>query len=231
MPASAAAGVESSASMNTSRRRTLQIALGACIAGASAALTGCGRKPVRGRPVPAGGKVLALGDSLTFGTGAAPEASYPSVLAGLTGWDVVNGGVPGDTAAQALERLPALLDEHRPALVLVSIGGNDFLRRQPDDATRAAIERLCEAARAAGAQVMLIAEPRPTLAARVTGSLDDHPLYEAVAEKLKLPMYRRGWADVLQDERLRSDTIHANAQGYARFAQGLAEAARETGFR
>lgn len=53
--------------------------------------------------------MLALGDSLTFGTGAAPDASYPAVLAGLTGWRIVNAGVPGDTAAQALERLPESL--------------------------------------------------------------------------------------------------------------------------
>ena len=198
-------------------------------AAAALALAGCGRKAVRGRAVAPGSKVLALGDSLTYGTGASPETSYPAVLAALTGWDVVNAGVPGDTAAQALQRAPALLDEHRPALVLLGIGGNDFLRRQPDDATRAAIERTCTAARDAGAQVLLIAVPRPTLAARFTGSLDDHPMYAQIAEAMALPLHRRGWADVLQDEALRADMIHANAAGYRRFAEGLATAARKAG--
>ena len=201
------------------------------LAGTAAAvlLAACGRKPVRGNAVPAGSTVLALGDSLTFGTGATPETAYPAVLAVATGWAVVNAGIPGHTAAQALERLPGLLETHRPALVLVSIGGNDFLRRQPEDATRAAIERICERARSAGAQVMLIAVPRPSLAARVTGSLDDHPMYEAIAERLKLPLHARGWADVLQDESLRADAIHANAAGYRRFADSLQAAARAAG--
>lgn len=206
-------------------RRRLSILLAALPLGA------CGRKPVRGQVVPPGAKVLALGDSLTEGTGATPEASYPAVLAGLSGWDVVNAGVAGDTSAQALQRLPALLAEHRPALVLVAVGGNDFLRRQPEAATRAAIVRICELARAGGAQVLLIAVPRPTIAARVTGTLDDHPLYAEIAAELKLPLHRRGWAEVLQDEALRSDAIHANAAGYRRFAEGLQAAARAAGLR
>jgi acyl-CoA thioesterase I len=190
-------------------------------------LAGCGRRraAVHGLPVPAGAKVLALGDSLTYGTGAA----YPAVLAGLTGWDVVNAGMPGDTSAQALQRLPELLDEHRPALVLLGIGGNDFLRRLPEDGTRAAIASMAAQARRAGAQVMLIAVPRPSLAARLTGSLDDHPMYGAIAGELKLPLHAGGWAEVLRSEALRSDAIHANAAGYRRFAEGLHKAAQVAG--
>jgi lysophospholipase L1-like esterase len=193
-------------------------------------LVGCGaRKPIRGQPVGAGATVLALGDSLTHGTGAAPEASYPAVLARLTGWRVVNAGVPGDTTAQALERTPALLDEHHPALVLLSIGGNDFLRRMNEGEARANVQRIVELVRARGAQVLLIAVPRPTLAARFTGSLTDHPMYGELAEALRLPLHRQGWAEVLGDERLKSDAIHANAAGYEAFARGLMATARAAG--
>ncbi|HPK31451.1 MAG TPA: GDSL-type esterase/lipase family protein, partial [Ottowia sp.] len=137
-----------------SRRHCLQ-ALGAAGAlGLALALPGCGRERPRSRPVPAGAVVLALGDSLTWGTGAPPEASYPAVLARLTGWQVVNAGVPGDTSAQALARLPAMLAEHRPALVIVSIGGNDFLRRLPEADTRANVRAICEQTLKSGAQVL-----------------------------------------------------------------------------
>jgi acyl-CoA thioesterase I len=200
-----------------------------CLVGAAAWLAACSRKPARGTPVAPGAVVLALGDSLTFGTGAAPDTAYPAVLARLTGWNVVNAGVPGHTAAQALERTQALLDEHKPALVLLSIGGNDFLRRHDDAATKAAIERTARAVQAAGVQVLLIAVPRPTLAARFTGSLDDHPLYGELAESLQLPLHRQGWSAVLADEALRADAIHANAAGYERFAQGLMATLRAAG--
>jgi acyl-CoA thioesterase I len=79
--------------------------------------------------------------------------------------------------------------------------------------------------------VLLIAVPRPTLAARLTDSLDDHPLYGALSEERRIPLHRRGWSDVLQDPALRSDTIHANAQGYRRFAQGLLATLRAVGYR
>jgi acyl-CoA hydrolase len=190
---------------------------------AAVALVACGKQaPVaRGSAVPAGATVLALGDSLTFGTGATPETAYPSVLARLSGWNVVNAGVPGHTSAQALERLPALLAEHQPALVIVSIGGNDLLRRQDENALRDNLRRTLAAVREAGAQALLVAVPRPTLAARVTGSLDDHPLYAEIATEAAVPLHAGGWSAVLADDRLKSDAIHANAAGYEAFAQGL----------
>lgn len=194
-------------------------------------LAGCsGRKPLKGRPVPAGSVVLALGDSLTHGTGAAPDAAYPAQLAQRTGWQVFNAGVPGDTAAQALARLPDLLAAHRPALVLVGVGGNDLLRRLPEDGVRESLRRIVERCRQADAQVLLIAVPRPTITARFTDSLDDHPLYGEVSEALAVPLHRRGWSEVLQDPALRSDEIHANAAVAGRFTDGLLATLRAAAF-
>lgn len=193
-------------------------------------LSGCSaRKPIRGQAVAAGAVVLALGDSLTHGTGAPPEASYPTVLAGLTGWQVINAGVPGDTAAGALQRAPALLDTHRPALVVLGIGGNDLLRRHDEQLVRAQLRQLCELITASGAQLLLIAVPKPSLAARFTGSLTDHPMYGELAEALRIPLHRQGWAEVLCDDKLKSDAIHANAAGYAQFARTLVATARAAG--
>jgi acyl-CoA thioesterase-1 len=208
-------------------QRRVALTRGVALAGAFAlgAFSGCGRRTTLGRVVPAGSTVLALGDSLTFGTGATPETSYPAVLAQLSGWQIVNAGVPGDTSAQALERLPALLREHEPALVLVSIGGNDLLRRLPEADTRARLQRICELAQGAGAQVLVLAVPRPSLAAAFIGSLSDHPMYAEVSAALKLPLHAQGWSSVLADETLRADQIHANARGYAQMARSVYDAA------
>ena len=194
-------------------------------------LPACGQRPaaVQGVAVPAGATVLALGDSLTHGTGATAETAHPSVLARLTGWAVVNGGVPGHTSAQALQRLPELLAEHRPVLVIVSIGGNDLLRRQDENALRDNLRRTLAAVREAGAQALLVAVPRPTLAARVTGALDDHPLYAEVAAVAQVPLHAGGWSTVLADEKLKSDAIHGNAAGYEAFAQGLLATLKASG--
>lgn len=205
-----------------SRRRLLLAVAGGL------ALAACGRRR-KMEGLPAGAVVLALGDSLTWGTGATPETSYPAVLAGLTGWQVVNAGVPGDTSAAALARLPALLQEHSPRLVIVGIGGNDFLRRLPPAETRDNIRRICRDAAASGAQVLLVAIPELSMLAAVARSLSDHPMYEELATELGVPLHEGGWAKVLGDPALRSDAIHANAQGYEAFARGLAARARELG--
>ena len=207
------------------RRRLLiaGLALGAGLLGA------CGKKQPKGQAVPSGATVLALGDSITFGTGAAPEASYPAALARLTGWNVVNAGIPGNVTAQALERLPDLLKEHAPPLVLLSIGGNDLLRRLPEDQARANIKSICVQVLATGAQLLLIAVPAPSVAGAVVGSLSDHPMYGELAAELKLPLHAKGWSQVLGDKTLRADAIHANAQGYERFARGLFESLKALG--
>jgi acyl-CoA thioesterase-1 len=202
----------------------------ALLAALALAAAGCGRKKPTARALPRDSVVLALGDSITHGTGAEPAAAYPAQLAALTGWRVVNGGVPGDTAAQALERLPALLAEHRPALVIVSLGGNDFLRRVAPAETDTALRSVVARTREAGAQVLLVAVPQPSLTAAIGAGLSDHPLYARLADELALPMHAGGWVRVLGDAQLRSDQIHANAEGYRVFAEGLAATLRERQF-
>ena len=191
-------------------------------------LAGCGRDKKTAQPVPPGSTVLALGDSLTFGTGASTETSYPAVLAGLTGWNVVNAGVSGDTSAQALARLPALLAEHQPKLVIVSIGGNDFLRKLPESDTRTHVHAICKQSLDAGAQVLLVAVPRATVAAAL-GQMTDHALYAEVSKDLKIPLQREAWGEVLAQPDLRADAVHANARGYAQFARSVQGTAAAVG--
>lgn len=195
-----------------------------------ALLSACGKRAPRAQALPAGSTVLALGDSLTSGVGATADTAYPALLQALTGWNVVNGGVSGDTTAQALARLPGLLQEHQPALVIVSIGGNDFLRQMSATGAKETVREIVRIARSDGAQVLLVAVPQVSLLAAGTGRLSDHPLYAELAEELKLPLHAEGWADVLSKPELRADTVHANAQGYRQFAEGLVQTLRKVGW-
>ncbi len=182
-------------------------------------LAGCSRRPL-GTPLSASERVLCVGDSLTRGRGAEPAMSYPSQLAARLGRDVVNAGVDGDTAQAVLARLPALLAEHRPGLVLLGAGGNDFLRRVPIAQTRQALTEALVLCRARS-QVVLIAQPSASLINALAQSLEDHPLYAELAKSLELPCFEGAWSRVLSTPALRADPVHANAQGYAQFCDEL----------
>ena len=202
------------------------------LAAASSLLSACGKKrPQKTAALPAGTTVLALGDSLTQGVGASGASqAWPALLAQASNWNVINAGISGDTSAQALQRLPALLDEHRPALVLIGIGGNDFLRQMSAAAARDNIRRMVQLATDGGAQVLLIGIPQFSLLAASTGRLSDHPLYAELAKELDLPLHGGGWSEVLSRAELRADQIHANDQGYALFAQGLQDSLQRQGW-
>ncbi|MEW5967041.1 MAG: arylesterase [Pseudomonadota bacterium] len=167
--------------------------------------------------------IVAFGDSLTHGTGASADTSYPAVLATLTGRTVINAGVPGDTTTTALQRLPAVLDAHKPRLVLLCLGGNDMLRKQPESATENNLRLLVQTIRASGADVVLIGVPEPKL----FGGAPD--FYARVADELKLPLEDEVFVEVLKDNRLKADPIHANAAGYRVVAERLNELLREAG--
>ena len=197
------------------------------IGSAILALAACGKRRNRSQALPKGSAVLALGDSLTYGYGAAPTAAYPVQLAGLTGWKVINGGVSGDTTADALARLPELMGQH-PKLVIISIGGNDFLRKLPESTTRANIGKIIQTVQAANIPAVLVAIPHFTVGA-LFGKLSDRPLYHEIAEQYRIPLLSGAWSEILGDKDLKSDQIHANAEGYRKFAELLKAFLEEQG--
>ncbi len=192
-------------------------------------LAACGGKfGKKQTKIAAGNTVLALGNSLTYGYGASPAESYPAQLQKLTGWDIINGGISGDTSAQALSRLPALL-QRKPKLVLISIGGNDFLRKLPEAETRNNIAETIESVQKENIPTVLVGVPHLSVGA-LFGHLSDHPLYQELAEQYKIPLFEGAWSEILSDEKLKSDQIHANAAGYKVFAEKLEKFLQEEGF-
>ena len=179
--------------------------------------------------IPAGTKVLALGDSLTAGYGAAEQDSFPSQLALITSWQVINGGISGDTSAMALERLPKLLKEHKPQLVIISLGGNDFLQKIPQEITVANIEKIISEIRKERAEMLLVAIPSYCVSCAVMSNLKDDPIYKEIAKREGLPLLAGSWSRILSKSSLKSDQIHANSKGYRIFAEDLAKFLKKLG--
>jgi lysophospholipase L1-like esterase len=186
-------------------------------------LTGCGEEGQRLPRLASDAKILAFGDSLTYGTGAGGQESYPTVLQGLTKRIVINAGVPGETTAAALVRLPGLLDDADADLVILCLGGNDFLRRIEPAETVANLSRMIEIIRARNLPVVLVAVPTPGL------FLSGDALYTDLAKKYGVPLENDVLADVLGEKSLKSDQIHPNAAGYRKVAEALAKLLKNSG--
>jgi len=170
-----------------------------------------------------GKTILAFGDSLTAGNGAGPGQSYPEVLEGLLKIRVVRSGVPGEVSAEGLRRLPAVLAETRPDVVILCHGGNDFLRRMDTRETARNLRAMIVLAREKGAAVVLLAVPAPGLL------LKPPALYREIAGEMKVPLEDRVLTDVLSDGGLKGDPIHPNAEGYRRVAGAVVQLLRKHG--
>jgi len=178
-------------------------------------LSGCAESP-RIDVLPDNAVIVAFGDSLTAGTGAHRSRSYPALLADITGYEVINAGVPGEVSASGLARLPGLLRRHRPHLVILCHGGNDILKKFDEALLAQNLNAMIETIRAEGADVILVGVPKPGLL------LDTASVYEETAERQGIPCESRIVAHILSTPSLKSDTIHPNAEGYGRMARALA---------
>ena len=199
------------------------------LAAAAFLLAACGSEPQESA-LPFGSKVLALGDSLTAGVGVTPEQAWPALLASRTGWEVVNGGVSGDKSSDALERLPALLEEHQPALVLVTLGGNDMLRHVPEPETVANLGRMLVLVQEHGAKAVLLATPKPSVAGAVFQNLSPPEFYRQVADEHRVPLIEGAIPEVLSDPQLKGDPLHPNAEGHALLSGKIFEALQAIGY-
>lgn len=204
-------------------RRILLLAAAIVLAAA------CGSK-AKEDALPPGSRVVALGDSLTAGAGVTPGEAWPDLLANRTGWVVINGGVSGDTSDGALHRLPALLEEYNPVLVLVALGGNDMLRRLPQEETIANLGKMLAMIKAHGAKPVLLATPKPSAAGAVFQNLSAADFYRRVAEEQQVPLIEDAIAEVLSDPQLKGDPLHPNTAGHAQLSQKIFDALKAIGY-
>lgn len=194
-------------------------------------LAACGKaKEAKEAQIPSGSLVLALGDSLTEGSGVTSVEAWPGLLAKRTGWRVINAGVSGDTSFDALQRLPELLEGHKPVLVLIALGGNDMLRHNPQQDTIANLENILAQVKTNGAKPVLLAIPKPSFAGAVTRNLSAAEFYQGVADSQHVPLIKDVIADVLSDPQMKGDPLHPNAAGHARLSEKIFDALKSIGY-
>lgn len=184
-------------------------------------LNGC--SPDKLDPIENGGTILAFGDSLTAGLGAAKTSSYPAVLVDLTGLNVINAGVSGETTDEGLERLPQEFDRTDPDLLILIEGGNDILQNRSHSEIKGNIEAMIELANSRGIPVVLIGVPQKALFS------NSAPLYEELAEQYQLVFDGDLIADLQRSPSLKSDRVHFNEKGYRRMAESIYNLLGENG--
>jgi acyl-CoA thioesterase I len=191
-------------------RRRLVVAAALALAAAGVALPRSafaqGKPPV----------LLVVGDSISAGYGLAPGTGWVDLLAARLkerGYpqQVVNASISGDTTAGGRARLPALLAQHRPAIVVIELGGNDGLRGGALKATRENLDAMITAAQRAGAKTLLIGmRLPPNYGGAYTREFE--ALFAAAAGAHKVPLlpyFFDGFGE--KNEMFQPDRIHPTA--------------------
>lgn len=168
---------------------------------------------------PAGGPVVCFGDSLTYGTGAAEGKTYPDRLSERLGEPVINAGIPGDTTADALDRLADDVLVHEPRAVFITLGGNDLKNGMSREAAFRNLKTLITRIQDQGALVVLGGIDIPFWG-RGFGEA-----YRELAEETGAVLVPNVLDDLMGDGALMSDNIHPNSAGYAIMARRFYEAA------
>lgn len=178
-------------------------------------VSACNKSEAVIEPIGPKATILAYGDSLTYGSGATRGESYPAILQGLLKRSVVNAGNPGETSERGLKRLPYLLKQQQPDLLILCHGGNDFLQRRNQEQLAENLRQMVKIAKEAGSDVILVGVPNLSMVAAPPS------FYEKVAEEFNIPYEGDILRRLLTDKNLKSDAIHPNAEGYRQMAEAL----------
>lgn len=179
-----------------------------------------GDTAIKNVPLQGAGPIIFFGDSLVEGVGATAGHNLSALLGQSLGEPVLNYGVAGDTTRLALRRIDEAVAEH-PRLVLILLGGNDFLQKVPRDETFSNLEKIITSFQTDGAAVVLIG----VRSGLIGGGADDR--YQALAEATGSVYVEDVLKGVFGNSNLMSDTIHPNDRGYAKIAERLVPIAQK----
>ncbi len=191
-------------------KRLWQLALATALLWASAALA-------------APTTIMIMGDSLSAAYGIERESGWVSLLSKRLGNDVevINASISGETTSGGAARLPELLGQHDPDIVLLELGGNDGLRGLPPGQMRANLARMIEASQDAGARVLLLGiEVPPNYGQAYTDAF--RRVYQSLAEKYDIPLVPFLLEGIALDKTLmQDDGIHPTSAAQPRILDNV----------
>lgn len=153
-------------------------------------------------------RIVCFGDSLTYGYGASQGMDYPTRLEEMTGIEIINAGVSGNTTADGLARLEDDVLDYEPDVVLITLGGNDLKNRVSVDTARANLLSIIQRIQAAGAMVVLGGVDIPLYGKGYA------QMYESLARQTGSVLVPNILEDIFGNPELMSDSIHPNDKGY-----------------
>jgi acyl-CoA thioesterase-1 len=162
--------------------------------------------------------ILVFGDSISAAYGIRPDQGWVSLLQQKLktqgyGYEVVNASVSGETTAGGLARLPRALSVHRPAIVIIELGGNDGLRALPIAQMRSNLMRMVTLGVESKAQVLLVGmRMPPNYGPKYTQQF--HTVFDDIARFYKIPLVPFLLNDIaLNVDLMQADGIHPNVAG------------------
>ena len=170
--------------------------------------------------------LLVVGDSVSAGYGLSSGQGWVELLSkklAAAGYKyrVVNASISGDTTAGGRARLPALLTQHKPAVVVIELGGNDALRGGKLATTRENLDAMVAASQAAGARVLVVGMDIPPNYGPVYAR-EFRELFATVASSRKVPLVPSFFTGFGEDlSYFQPDRIHPTAQAQARLLDNV----------
>lgn len=162
---------------------------------------------------PSNGKdIIAFGDSLIFGQGASSDdKNFISLLSQRIGKKIINLGIPGNTTQDALDRINEL-EKYNPKVVIVLIGGNDYLKKVPIETTFKNLEKIIKKIQDSGSVVLLLGVRGGLL----TDKFDTE--FEKISSKYHTAYVSDVLSGLVTNMQYMSDAVHPNDLGYQKIA-------------
>ncbi|MFV0480598.1 MAG: arylesterase [Campylobacteraceae bacterium] len=166
--------------------------------------------------------VLAFGDSITEGFGVKSDENYPYILSNLLHVKVINAGVSGEISADGLKRLPKVLNEYKPNIVILCHGGNDILRKYDLSQTKVNLQQMITMIESSGAKVVFLGVPS------LNGFfISTNSIYKELAQTNNLIYDGDIIEKIVKSPSLKVDQIHPNKEGHELLAQTINDLIRK----